>query len=74
MLFPRPRLMLHLQGSLDVKYLQDRYAKGMDRVNTLMKHSQRFMCVDDLMEAGNDVIAQLNQHGTQSLLGNIFFI
>eukprot|EP00435_Cladocopium_sp_Y103_P074327 s863_g48.t1 len=45
-------------GSLDVKYLQDRYAKGMDRVSTLLKHSQRFIHVDDLTEAGNDVIAQ----------------
>ena len=56
---------------MDVKYLQDRYAKGMDRVNTLLKHSQRFMHVDDLMEAANDVVQHLNQNGSQSLLGKI---
>ena len=70
-LFPHPHLVLCVQGSMDVKYLQDRYAKGMDRVHTLLKHSQRFVHVDDLMEAANDVVQQLNENGTQSLLSTI---
>ena len=51
-----------------MKYLADRYQRGMDAVTAMLKDTQRFVHVDDLSEAGNDVIGQLNASGSQSLL------
>ena len=59
------------QGSLDMKYLQDRYSKGIDAMTDMLKTTQRFVAVQDLVEASQDVIMHANQTGGQSLLGFI---
>lgn len=54
------------QGSLDVKYLSDRYQKGLQQVANLLEKTQRFVHVDSLNLAGNDAVAQLHHGGSQS--------
>lgn len=64
-----PVLTCLWQGGLDVKYLSDRYQKGLDRTTEMLNLFQRFVAVDDLTQAGNDVVAQLHNSGSQSVLG-----
>ena len=54
------------QGNLDVKYLSDRYQKGLDAVDAMLDESQRFIHVDDLTEAANDVVSHMAKTGHQS--------
>lgn len=56
------------QGSMDVKYLTDRYQNGLREVDRLLKDTQRFFSCDDLSEVASDAITQLANSGNQSQL------
>lgn len=51
-----PLRVLGAQGSLDMKYLTDRYNRGRARVAELMQDSQRYVAVRELDEALPDIL------------------
>ena len=44
------------QGSLDVKYLEDRYNRGLARVESFMRDSQRYMPMKQLEDSLPDIL------------------
>ena len=47
------------QGSLDLKYLSDRYKKGVNKVEEYMQSSQRYIMVRSLDDGVPDLMQQI---------------
>ena len=61
------------KGSLDIKYLSERYAKGTKQVNEYMTTHQRYVQLDSLDSGLPDAISHLQTRaGPNKFLGGCF--
>ena len=61
--------VLRAQGSLDLKYLADRYERGLLEVKKLFAIHQRFVYVESLNEATGDVVSMQAKMNNSSCRG-----